>query len=85
MISELSKFKLYSNFRLFHRAAMDFDKMKKRNAYIDQFKKTDMFKDNIDEFDDAREVVAKLIEEYRMATKPEYLSYYYTNKQNSGK
>ena len=23
---------------------MDFDKMKKRNAYIDQFKKADMFK-----------------------------------------
>ena len=31
-------------FRLFHRAAVDFDKMKKRNAYIDQFKKADMFK-----------------------------------------
>ena len=69
--------------------------MKKRNAYIDQFKKADMFKvkfllfkdfevpfnlnfkpknqDNLDEFDDARHVVGKLIEEYRMATKPDYL------------
>jgi len=62
---------------LFHQAATDFDKMKKRNAYIDQFKKADMFKDNLDEFDDAREVVGKLIEEYRMATKPEYLSHYF--------
>merc|ERR1712187_723747 len=35
---------------LFHQAATDFDKMKKRNAYIDQFKKADMFKDNLDEF-----------------------------------
>jgi len=61
---------------LFHRAAVDFDKMKKRNAYIDQFKKADMFKDNLDEFDDARHVVGKLIEEYRMATKPDYLTYH---------
>lgn len=72
---------------LFHRAAMDFDKMKKRNAYIDQFKKADMFKDNLDEFDDAREVVGKLIEEYRMATKPEYLSHYFDKsaKEKSAK
>ena len=35
---------MYKITRLFHRAAMDFDKMKKRNAYIDQFKKADMFK-----------------------------------------
>merc|ERR1712176_1708264 len=51
---------------LFHRAAVDFDKMKKRNAYIDQFKKADMFKDNFDE--------------YRMATKPEYLNYCYSKQ-----
>merc|ERR1712212_572925 len=67
---------------LFHRAAVDFDKMKKRNAYIDQFRKTDTFKDNLDEFDDARQVVGKLIEEYRMATKPEYLKYYYNQNRS---
>jgi len=61
---------------LFHRAAIDFDKMKKRNAYIDQFKKTDMFKDSLEEFDISRQVVGKLIEEYQMATKPEYLNYW---------
>jgi tubulin gamma len=61
---------------LFARAAIDFDKMKKRNAYIDQFKKTDMFKDSLEEFDISRQVVGKLIEEYQMATKPEYLNYW---------
>ena len=65
--------------------------MKKRNAYIDQFKKTDMFKvkvkyegkdyiviiqDSLEEFDISRQVVGKLIEEYQMATKPEYLNYW---------
>jgi tubulin gamma len=53
---------------------MDFDKMKKRNAYTEPFRKHDMFKDDLMEFDRSREVVGDLINEYRAATKETYLS-----------
>ena len=60
---------------LFQRCLRDYDKMRKVNAYIEQFRKEDMFSDNLDEFDDSREVVQNLVNEYIAATKPEYLTY----------
>ena len=44
-------------------------------AFIDQYKQMPMFKDNLDEFDTAREVVQQLIDEYNAATKPDYFSF----------
>jgi len=58
---------------LFQRALRDYDKMRKREAYIEQFRKEDMFADNLDEMDDSREVVQNLVDEYIAATKPDYL------------
>merc|ERR1719429_284347 len=60
---------------LFERALRDYDKMRRVNAYIEQFQKEDMFKDNLDEFDDSREVVQQLVDEYTAATKENYLSW----------
>merc|ERR1711994_1209875 len=60
---------------LFQRALRDYDKMRKREAYIEQFRKEDMFSDNLDEMDDSRDVVQNLVDEYVAATKPEYLTY----------
>lgn len=34
-----------------------------------------MFKDDLHELDDAREVVDSLVQEYEAATKPDYLSW----------
>ena len=34
-----------------------------------------MFKDNLDEFIDAREVVQQLMDEYRAATKKDYINF----------
>lgn len=34
-----------------------------------------MFQDSLDEFDDSREVVASLIDEYRAAERPDYISW----------
>lgn len=42
---------------------------------MDQFKKENMFKDNLDEFDDSRESLQQLVDEYTAATKPDYLSW----------
>jgi len=60
---------------LFERALRDYDKLRKREAFIDQFKKEDMFSDNLDEFDDSREVVQQLVDEYHAARKENYLSW----------
>jgi len=58
---------------LFQRALRDYDKMRRVNAYIEQFRKEEMFADNLDEMDDSRDVVQNLVDEYVAATKPEYL------------
>ena len=60
---------------LFERALKDYDKMRKREAYLEQFKKEAIFSDNLDEFDDSREVVQQLVDEYHAATKENYLSW----------
>jgi tubulin gamma len=38
--------------------------LSKRGAFMDQFKKTKIFQDNLDEFNDAEEVVRGLVDEY---------------------
>jgi len=60
---------------LFERALRDYDKLRKREAFIDQFKKEAMFSENLDEFDDSREVVQQLVDEYHAARKEDYLSW----------
>ena len=77
---------------LFEKALRDYDKLKKRDAFLDQFKKEvrfklcsydvscnhlfqAMFSDNLDEFDDSREVVQQLVDEYHAARKENYLSW----------
>jgi len=60
---------------LFERAMRDYDKLRKRNAFLDQFRKEKMFADGLEEMDDSREVVQQLIEEYHAARKPDYLSW----------
>lgn len=60
---------------LFERALSQYDKLKKRGAFLDQFKREDMFKDDLSELDESREVVDCLVQEYEAATQPNYLSW----------
>lgn len=60
---------------LFQRALRDYDKMRRVNAYIEQFRKEDMFSENLDEMDDSRDVVQSLVDEYVAATKSDYLTW----------
>lgn len=60
---------------LFGRTLQQYDKLRKREAFMDQFKKENMFKDNLDEFDESRESLQQLVDEYSAATKPDYLSW----------
>ncbi len=49
--------------------------MRKRNAFMEAYKKTAPFADNLNEFDEAREVVTDLIAEYEAAEDSDYLKY----------
>ncbi|XP_063512723.1 tubulin gamma-2 chain isoform X2 [Pongo pygmaeus] len=60
---------------LFESSCQQFDKLRKRDAFLEQFRKEDMFKDNFDEMDRSREVVQELIDEYHAATEPDYISW----------
>ncbi|CAH1789189.1 unnamed protein product [Owenia fusiformis] len=60
---------------LFERTLSHYDKLRKREAFMDQFKKEDIFKDNLDEFDESRECLQQLIDEYKAATKPDYITW----------
>jgi tubulin gamma len=60
--------------QLFKRIVRQYDGMRKRNAFIETYKKTAPFSDNLDEFDEAREVVTDLIAEYEAAENSDYLN-----------
>lgn len=48
--------------------------MRKRNAFMEGYKKTAPFSENLNEFDEARQVVADLIGEYEAAEDADYLN-----------
>eukprot|EP00522_Entomoneis_paludosa_P016762 CAMPEP_0172459710 /NCGR_PEP_ID=MMETSP1065-20121228/33789_1 /TAXON_ID=265537 /ORGANISM="Amphiprora paludosa, Strain CCMP125" /LENGTH=90 /DNA_ID=CAMNT_0013214485 /DNA_START=75 /DNA_END=344 /DNA_ORIENTATION=+ len=60
---------------LFDRLLTQYDLIKKRNAFLDQYRREPMFAESLDEFDSAREVVANLVEEYRACERPDYVQY----------
>lgn len=49
--------------------------MRRRNAFLDQYKAFKLFENNFDELDEAAESVTKLIEEYEAAEKEDYISW----------
>ncbi|KAE8445683.1 hypothetical protein EG329_012981 [Mollisiaceae sp. DMI_Dod_QoI] len=59
---------------LFKRIVRQYDGMRKRNAFMEIYKKTAPFADNLNEFDEAREVVTDLIAEYEAAEDADYLN-----------
>lgn len=59
---------------MFKRIVRQYDGMRKRNAFMEGYKKTAPFSENLNEFDEAREVVADLIAEYEAAEDADYLS-----------
>eukprot|EP00632_Arachnochrysis_sp_CCMP2950_P015598 CAMPEP_0185699130 /NCGR_PEP_ID=MMETSP1164-20130828/6743_1 /TAXON_ID=1104430 /ORGANISM="Chrysoreinhardia sp, Strain CCMP2950" /LENGTH=186 /DNA_ID=CAMNT_0028366063 /DNA_START=45 /DNA_END=605 /DNA_ORIENTATION=- len=61
--------------QLFAKTLVAYDRIRKRNAFIDNYRREPIFADNLDEFDDAREVVFNLKEEYLAAETPEYVDW----------
>ncbi|KAK3926663.1 Tubulin gamma-2 chain [Frankliniella fusca] len=60
---------------LFERVLQQYDKLRKREAFLEQFRKEKMFEDNLDELDHSREVVQELVDEYKAAARPDYLTW----------
>jgi tubulin gamma len=58
---------------LFRRIIVQYEKMRKRNAYLEQYKKEAPFAEGLGEFDEAKEVVMGLIGEYEAAEREDYL------------
>lgn len=58
---------------LFKRIVQQYDRLRKRNAFLEQYKKESPFADGLGEFDEARAVVMDLIGEYEAAEREDYL------------
>lgn len=60
---------------LFKRTLDQYDRLRKRNAFLDQYKREAMFADGLEEFDSSREVVQQLINEYEACESPDYVNF----------
>ncbi|ODQ52788.1 tubulin gamma chain [Saitoella complicata NRRL Y-17804] len=60
---------------LFKRTLDQYDKLRKRNAFLEQYRREPMFADGLEEFDSSRAVVQELVNEYEAAENPEYITY----------
>ncbi|KAK4998418.1 gamma-tubulin [Elasticomyces elasticus] len=59
---------------LFKRIVFQYDRLRKRNAFLEQYKREQPFRDGLGEFDEARSVVMDLCKEYEDAEKANYLT-----------
>ncbi|KAI5983768.1 Tubulin/FtsZ, GTPase domain-containing protein [Pisolithus albus] len=60
---------------LFKRMLDQFDRLRKRNAFLEQYKKEKMFENGLEEFDDARATAEELLKEYKACESPDYITY----------
>jgi tubulin gamma len=58
---------------LFRRIVVQYEKMRKRNAFMEMYKKEAPFAEGLGEFDEAKEVVMGLVGEYEAAERDDYL------------
>jgi tubulin gamma len=61
--------------QLFGRTLGQYEKLRKRNAFLEQYRREPIFSEGLEEFDSAKEVVTDLIEEYRAAERPDYVTW----------
>ncbi|OEU10532.1 putative gamma tubulin [Fragilariopsis cylindrus CCMP1102] len=70
---------------LFERLLKQYDRIKSRNAFLDNFRKEECFADDsmMEEFDHSREVVQSLMDEYRACERPDYVNFGMDGKDSS--
>ncbi|KAH3746079.1 Tubulin gamma chain [Pelomyxa schiedti] len=57
---------------LFTRCLRQFDRLWQREAFLGTFKKEPLFENSLEDFENSREVVCQLVEEYKAAEQPDY-------------
>lgn len=68
---------------LFKRIVKNFDKLIRNNAFVQQFKEQNVLGENLEEFDDSREEVMNLIQEYQSAGKSDYLTQGFNDSEDN--
>lgn len=60
---------------LFERTARQYDKLIKRGVFVEHYKRSSMFSDDLSEFENSRQVVQEVVDEYKAAEGPDYMSW----------
>eukprot|EP00922_Rhytidocystis_sp_ex-Travisia-forbesii_P008621 GHVS01012637.1.p1 GENE.GHVS01012637.1~~GHVS01012637.1.p1 ORF type:complete len:461 (+),score=51.80 GHVS01012637.1:172-1554(+) len=60
---------------LFERCLMQYDRLMKRQAFLENYKKESMFSNGLEEFEDSKEVTQSLIDEYKRAEGDDYFQW----------
>merc|ERR1719356_487279 len=61
--------------QLFDRCTKQYEKLRSRNAFLDNYRQEPLFNDSLDEFDHAKEVAVSLSEEYKAAETEDYIKW----------
>merc|ERR1712014_491406 len=61
--------------QLFDRCVKQYEKLRSRNAFLDNYRQEPMFADGLDEFDRAKGVVVSLSDEYKAAETEDYIKW----------
>eukprot|EP00929_Paragymnodinium_shiwhaense_P037899 TRINITY_DN20104_c0_g1_i1.p1 TRINITY_DN20104_c0_g1~~TRINITY_DN20104_c0_g1_i1.p1 ORF type:complete len:470 (+),score=121.61 TRINITY_DN20104_c0_g1_i1:279-1688(+) len=61
--------------QLFDRCEKQYDKLRSRNAFLENYRQESMFADGLDEFDQAKEVVSGISDEYKAAETEDYIKW----------
>ena len=59
---------------LLDRCVKQYDKLRSRNAFLENYRQESIFANNLDEFDDSRDAVVSLSDEYKAAERDDYLT-----------
>jgi tubulin gamma len=62
-------------YSLFERVVAQYNKLRSRHAFLDNYKRERLFAENLDEFDDSLNVVRSLVDEYKAASRPDYIDW----------
>ena len=57
------------------RTIKQYDQLRKRRAFLENYKREPMFAEGLEEFDSSREVVASLAEEYKASERADYVDW----------
>ncbi|KAK8570394.1 hypothetical protein V6N13_003077 [Hibiscus sabdariffa] len=59
---------------LFSKCLSQYEKLRKKQAFLDNYRKFPMFADNdLSEFDEARDIIESLVDEYKACESPDYI------------